>query len=97
MAKTAQVRNGPTEEEKSYYTAYGYHSNLLRTWLVAYGIGGPVLFINSAELYKKLVGSGQASLIAKLFLVGVFLQVSLSAINKTIMWTLYYGAICCPA
>jgi len=79
------------ESAKGYYSAYQYHSNLLRTWLVAYGIGGPVLLLTNDTLWGQLTVSGQVSFVGKLFLIGVALQIFLAALNKAIMWTLYYG------
>ena len=74
-----------------YYAAYEYHSNLLRTWLVAYGIGGPVVLLANADLWAKLAASGSARCVGGLFLTGVALQVLLAALNKAIMWGKYYG------
>ena len=77
----------PTPAE-DYLNAYGEHS---RTWLVAYGIGAPVLLMTSDAMEKAIFESGSARLIAGFFLIGVALQVLLSATNKASMWALYYG------
>ena len=79
------------ESAQGYYSAYQYHSNLLRTWLVAYGIGGPVLLLTNDTLWRQLTLSGAVNSIGKLFLIGVALQILLAALNKAIMWTLYRG------
>jgi len=79
------------ESAKGYYSAYQYHSNLLRTWLVAYGIGGPVLLLTNDTLWGQLKASGEVTFVGTLFLIGVALQILLAALNKAIMWTLYYG------
>lgn len=74
-----------------HYAVYSDYSKLLRTWLVAYGIGWPVLILSQSEIWKKLARTGSMRGIAILFLAGVFLQVALAAINKSVMWVCYYG------
>jgi hypothetical protein len=76
-----------------HYAAYEEHARTLRTWLVAYGIGGPVLILSQADVWKRLAASGSLRLIAGLFLSGVVLQVILAAINKSAMWACYYGEL----
>ena len=80
------------EEAETYFVAYSEYSKTLRTWLVAYGVGGPVFLSNqyTLELLKK---SGDAAVIARLFLIGVLLQVLMAAVNKVVMWGLYYGEL----
>ncbi|MHC4947087.1 MAG: hypothetical protein ACYTG1_02340 [Planctomycetota bacterium] len=82
---------GPAAE--GLYTAYEAHARILRTWLVAYGIGGPVLFVNNDDLWRGLVESGTGRLVGLLFLAGVAVQVLVTAINKSAMWGSYYGEI----
>lgn len=74
-----------------YLNAYGEHARTLRTWLVAYGIGAPVLLMTNDSFSLAVRESGSAKLMAGFFLAGVALQVLLSAINKGSMWGLYYG------
>jgi hypothetical protein len=75
------------------YAAYEEHSKTLRTWLVAYGVGAPVLLLTNDSIWKALAGSGTAPEIGTMFLIGAALQVSLAAINKAAMWVSYYGEI----
>ena len=77
----------------SYFAAYSEHSNLLRTWLVAYGIGGPVLIVSQDKVWANLAQSAQLEAISALFLSGVLVQVILAALNKSVMWACYYGAL----
>ena len=84
----------PTSEGGTgHYAAYEEHARTLRTWLVAYGIGGPVLILSQAEVWKRLAASGSLRFIASLFLSGVVLQVILAAVNKSAMWACYYGEL----
>lgn len=76
-----------------HYAAYEEHARTLRTWLVAYGIGAPVLILSQEAVWKQLTASGSLPLIAGLFLGGVVLQVILAAINKSAMWACYFGEI----
>jgi hypothetical protein len=79
-------------EEEEFYSAYTEYSKILRTWLVAYGIGGPVLFLTQSEISNKIIESGQARTIVYLFLLGVFFQIIISLINKCVNWYLYCHA-----
>ncbi len=73
-----------------YFKVYEEHMKTVRAWFVAYGIGGPVLFITQKEFAAILVGSGSAKLVAVLFLLGVFLQVFVAVLNKWVNWGLYH-------
>jgi hypothetical protein len=83
----------PVDDGEGHYLAYLEHARTLRTWLVAYGIGGPVLILSQDSLWKRLMASGHLPRIATLFLIGVALQVFLAAVNKNAMWAVYYGTI----
>ncbi len=74
-----------------YYAAYEQYSKLLRTWLVAYGIGAPVLVLTNENVWTLLRESGGARFIALCFLSGVGLQVFITALNKALMWSSYYA------
>jgi hypothetical protein len=76
-----------------YLQAYSEYAKVLRTWFVAYGIGGPVLLFTNDALSRALKSSGKAKIVAVFFLAGVVLQVVLAAVNKVAMWALYYGEI----
>jgi hypothetical protein len=80
-----------TDTGADVLAAYQSHSNTLRTWLAAYGVGAPVLFLTNEGIWKKIAASGEAGELAILFLTGVFLQVFLASVNKSVMWARYYG------
>lgn len=75
----------------SYYAAYEKHSAILRTWLVAYGVGAPVLVLTNEKVWELLRQSGESRFIAGCFLLGVVLQVIIAALNKILMWSSYYA------
>jgi hypothetical protein len=74
-----------------YFEGYASFAGVLRTWLIAYGIGGPVLFVTHSDIAKQLSASGESRYIAVLFLIGVFLQVMVALLYKGAMWYLYIG------
>ncbi len=78
----------PKEE---YFDAYKEHSTTLRTWLVAYGIGAPVLFMTNDKLVDRFSHAADSKLIAGLFLTGVVLQVLLAVMNKAVNWASYFA------
>ena len=59
------------ERTKAFYKVYEEYSKALRTWFVAFGIGGPVLFLTQQDVSNKIVESGNARTIVLLFLIGV--------------------------
>lgn len=77
----------------AHYSAYEKHAKILRTWLVAYGIGAPVLMVTQESMWKRLASSGDLRITAVLFLAGVALQVALAALNKSVMWACYFGEL----
>jgi hypothetical protein len=85
----------PPKENQSdgagHFEVYGQHSAVLRTWLVAYGIGAPALFLSQDKIWQALAKSGLLPTIGLCFLFGVSLQVLLATVNKSIMWACYYG------
>jgi hypothetical protein len=81
------------EDPQDYYKAYAEYSKTLRTWLVAYGMGAPVLLSARQDVWPALATSGRAKLIIGLFLIGVVAQVVLATLNKASMWVMYYGAM----
>lgn len=78
-------------EAGEFYKAYEDYSKTLRTWLVAYGIGGPVLMLTNDRVSVVILQSGHGRSIAALFLAGVVIQVVLTAVNKAAMWICYYS------
>jgi hypothetical protein len=87
------AKKGSQSEGVEHFEVYSQHSSVLRTWLVAYGIGAPALFLSQDKIWVALAKSGALPRIGFLFLFGVFLQVLLAAINKSVMWACYYGDV----
>lgn len=74
---------------KGYYDNYVEYSRIFRTWLVAYGVGAPVIFLTNDALLLVVARSLQGPRIISMFLFGVFLQVSLALLNKWCAWHQY--------
>lgn len=79
------------KEADELYQLYADYNKILRTWLVAYGIGGPILFATNAALNTPLKNSGHSKTLVGMFLVGVALQVFNAFLNKWVGWHLYSG------
>ena len=79
-------------EELEHYENYSEYSKTLRAWLVAYGIGAPVLVATSDHLYPTLKASPCKTSIITFFLLGVAGQVLLGFINKWCAYHQYLGA-----
>jgi hypothetical protein len=89
MSKTTP---SPDEEDrKVFFQNYADYSKAVRAWLVAYGIGGPVLFVTNDKLTERVAKSGYGAEIIALFLVGVGLQILSAMINKWAAWHVYRG------
>jgi hypothetical protein len=74
---------------ESYYANYTEYSRTFRTWLVAYGIGGPALLLTNEATATTFAASAHARCIVNLFLLGVALQVLGTGINKWAAWHVY--------
>lgn len=77
--------------DSGYFDGYVSFARVLRSWLIAYGIGGPVLFLTNSQIAARLAESGHSRSIAILFLSGVFFQVAVALLYKGAMWFLYVG------
>lgn len=81
------------EDKEGHFANYAEYSKTLRTWLVAYGVGGPVLLLLNKEAPAKIASSPLLGQIVTFFVVGVALQILLAFINKWAAWQLYKGSV----
>ena len=79
------------KDDTGFYEPYSHYNNLLRTWLVAYGIGGPAVLVTHKDFFQDVARKGNLTVIGWLFLAGVAAQVFIAFINKISMWYLHYG------
>ena len=89
MKAPPEEKEPSVEQIKLLWDSYAEWSKHLRTWLVAYGIGAPVLFLNRKEIWDIVAASPRGRLIAFLFLGGVTLQIGLATLNKWSSWGYY--------
>ena len=79
-----------TVHDEGAFSSYAKFSTTVRTWLVAYGVGAPVLFLSHPEVASRLAG-GTGQRIATVFLIGAAIQVAAALLYKTCMWYAYVG------
>jgi len=72
---------------------YRDFAKALRTWLIAYGVGVPVLVASQPSLASAVTHSGFGQTVGLFFLGGVAIQIAEALLYKTIMWYLYAGEI----
>jgi len=84
--------NSTDKHEKlilEYFNIYNEYNKITRSWFVAFGIGGPVLFLANATLFKDFMNLPQKGWIVGLFLVGLSAQITIALINKWANWNIY--------
>lgn len=73
------------------FEKYSEYNKILRSWFVAFGIGGPALFLVNDAVRNKLSESADLKLVAILFLLGAAAQILVAFINKITNWYIYHG------
>lgn len=98
MRKEAEDQKGrrkfdPDEDIVGTFQAYAEYNKTLRTWFVAFGVGGPALFLVNEKLAAALVQAGQLRLVVILFLSGATAQVLGAFLNKVANWYVYQSMV----
>ena len=75
--------------ETGFFAVYAEFSKTLRAWLIAYGVGAPILFFQSPDAWAALGKTGQVRPFVYAFLVGIAIQVFSALMYKSAMWYLY--------
>jgi hypothetical protein len=81
----------PEDDGIGFTESYQILARTLRTWLVAYGIGAPVLFASQPSFSKVLEDPKKAEGMIYAFLGGVVIQIIATFIYKIAMWYLMLG------
>jgi len=76
---------------QSYFESYAEYNRILRSWFVAFGVGGLALFLLESPAREALLASGQTRAVVILFLVGVTAQIVVAFLNKYANWYCYFG------
>lgn len=79
----------PEDDGSGSFAAYSDYNKTLRAWFVAFGVGGPALFLVNENVAHKLAEAGELTDIALLFLIGATAQIVCALINKTANWLVY--------
>jgi hypothetical protein len=77
--------------DSGFYESYANFSRTLRAWLVAYGVGVPVLLVSQEFIAKAIIKAGTGDLVTWLFLAGVAIQVLAALLYKYSMGYLYFA------
>ncbi len=79
-------RKPQDQHETGFFDAYAGLARILRGWLVAYGVGAPVLFVSQNSVMTALKAVPDARQIILAYLAGTVLQISLLWLYKLCMW-----------
>jgi hypothetical protein len=82
----------PDDGSDSFSTYFEYN-RVLRTWFVAFGVGGPALFLVNETIAQRLAAEGQLRLVVILFLIGAGAQVLGALLNKVANWYVYWSIV----
>lgn len=94
----AKKKNGDTtgrtsapedEDGSDGFSAYLEYNRVFRTWFVAFGVGGPALFLVNDKIATNLAAAGHLRLVVQLFLAGATAQVLGALLNKVANWYVY--------
>ena len=77
------------DHKKEYLESYLDYNRILRSWFVAFGIGGPVIFLTNDALYMDFLKLDEKGFIVTLFFIGLFAQIFVAFINKIANWYIY--------
>ena len=80
------------DDASDAFKAYLEYNKILRTWFVAFGIGGPALFLVNEKVAERLANIGELKLIATMFLIGAAAQIGGALLNKAANWYVYRSA-----
>lgn len=85
------MRSGSDEfQSRGYFSSFKEYSASLRTWLIAYGIGGPAIVASQEHLWSGL-SNETAARAGIIFLIGVAFQLLPTAVLKWALWELWIG------
>jgi hypothetical protein len=79
----------PAKKGAEEFAAYLEYNKILRAWFVAFGIGGPALFLINRPIGERLAENGQLRAVAAMFLIGAGSQVLGAMLNKIGNWYVY--------
>lgn len=81
------------DSKDHFFTPYLEHTRTLRTWFVAYGVGGPLLFATQKNLIEKLIDYGCIKVVVILMLVATLIQTVSTWLYKATTYQFYLSEI----
>lgn len=96
MSTPLQKGNKPVDDNpdpSGHFEAYFEYNKALRTWFVAFGVGGPAMFLIHGDLARALQQSGNLKCVVGLFLTGAAAQITGTLINKICNWYMFYETV----
>jgi|APCry1669189034_1035192.scaffolds.fasta_scaffold42235_2 hypothetical protein len=79
-----------SSNRESNFAQYSQYNNTLRSWLVAFGVAVPAVFISSKDAQAFLQHVPDLKNVIATFLAGVCSQIVVSFINKFVAWSAYH-------
>ena len=65
---------------------YNEYNRVLRAWFVAFGFGGPAIFLVNPEVRNQLVEQSEMQTVVVYFLSGAVAQIVVAFLNKVVNW-----------
>ena len=93
MAEEKSKSSAEEDDGLDTYDTYLEYNRVLRTWFVAFGIGGPAVFLVNPGVAQKLATAGQLRGVVILFLLGAGFQVVGALLNKIANWYVYQALL----
>jgi hypothetical protein len=90
--RTSNAHEESDDGSASFQTYFEYN-RVLRTWFVAFGIGGPALFLVNDAVARRLADARELELVVVLFLAGAAAQVIGALTNKVANWYVYLASV----
>ena len=78
-----------SKQPTDYLEIYASFSRNVRAWLIAYGVGAPVLLVSQDSVVTRLSNNPLTPFIAIVFLTGVLVQICSAIFYKGITGKLY--------
>ncbi len=83
------IKSKKEKIENGFHAVYSDFAKIFRLWLVAYGIGVPVILLPRENVILELKAVADGRRIIFSFFAGVFIQVALAWLYKLSMWWSY--------
>jgi hypothetical protein len=90
---TVPTGTSPGLSSDAWAQSYRQHTTALRTWFVAFGVGGPAFLVANESAWKVFRMDPASRLIGALYLSGVICQVIITLVDKYADWFGYLSNV----